>query len=70
MGVLISGNNLPQIHALCVQTDGVSERLRSAVLNVGPLDMTLMKENIVQLLLIDHFPALLALVEVPFIRFA
>jgi hypothetical protein len=53
-----------------VQTDGVSERLRSAVLNVGPLDMTLMKENIVQLLLIDHFPALLALVEVPFIRFA
>jgi hypothetical protein len=30
--------------------------------------MVLVKENIVQLPLIDHFPALLALVEVPFIR--
>jgi hypothetical protein len=42
--------------------------LRPAALNVGPLDMILVKENIVELSLIDHFPAP-ALIEVPFLRF-
>lgn len=45
------------------------ERLRPAVLNVRPVDMTFVKENIVQLPLIDHRSAHLALIEVPFLRF-
>jgi hypothetical protein len=38
-------------------------------LNVGPVDVIFVKENIVELPLIDHFPAS-AFVEVPFLRFA
>jgi hypothetical protein len=37
---------------------------RAAVLNVWPVDMILVKENIIQLAHIDHFAALLAFVEV------
>jgi hypothetical protein len=47
-----------------------SSFFRAAVLNVGPLDMILVKENIVQLPLIDHFSASAAFVEVPSLRFA
>jgi hypothetical protein len=42
---------------------------RPAVLDVGPVDVILVKENIVQLPLIDHLSAP-ALIEVPFLRFA
>ena len=40
-----------------------SERLRPAVLNVRPLDVIFVKQNGVELPLIDHFPALAAFVE-------
>jgi len=43
---------------------------RAAVMNVGSLDMISVKENIVQLPLIDHFPASAAFVEVSFLSFA
>jgi hypothetical protein len=46
-----------------------SERLRPAVLNVRPVDVIFVKENIVELPLVNHFPAP-AFVEVPFLRFA
>jgi hypothetical protein len=42
---------------------------RATILNVRPLDVILVEENIVQLPLINHFSALLALVEVAFLRF-
>jgi hypothetical protein len=45
------------------------ERLRPAGLNVRPVDMIFVKENIVELPLIDYFSAP-ALIEVPFLRFA
>ena len=47
----------------------VSDRLRPAILDVRPVDVIFVEENIVELPLIDHFPALLALIEVPFLRF-
>jgi hypothetical protein len=40
-------------------TAPVRERFRPAVLNVRPVDMVLVEDNIIQLALIDHFPALL-----------
>jgi hypothetical protein len=44
---------------------------RAAVLNVGArLVIRFVKEHVVELPLIDHFPALAALIEVPFLRFA
>jgi hypothetical protein len=45
-----------------------SQPLRAAVLNVWPLDVVFMKENIVESPHIDHFSALLALVKVHFLR--
>jgi hypothetical protein len=42
---------------------------RAAVLNIKPLDVILVKENIVQLPHIDHFATPAALVKVPFLRF-
>jgi len=47
-----------------------SERLRAAILKVRPVDMIFVKENIVQLPLIDHFSTSAAFVEMPFPRFA
>jgi hypothetical protein len=47
----------------------VSERLRPAVLNVGSVDMILVKEHIVELALTDHLSTS-ALVEVAFLGFA
>jgi len=43
-------------------------RVAGAVLNVRPVDMILVKENIIQLPHIDHFSALLATVEVSFLH--
>jgi hypothetical protein len=43
-----------------------SNLLRPAVLNISPVDVIFVKENIVQLPLIDHFSTP-ALVEVPFL---
>jgi hypothetical protein len=46
------------------------KRLRTGVLNVPPVDMLFVEEQIVDLLLIDHLSARAEFVEVPFLRFA
>jgi hypothetical protein len=43
---------------------------RHTILDVGPVDMIFVKENIVELPLIDHFSASAAFVEVSFLSFA
>jgi hypothetical protein len=43
---------------------------RTAVLNIRPVDVVFVKENVIQLPLIDHFSTSAASVEVPLLRFA
>jgi hypothetical protein len=52
--------------AVALRLNASSNLLRPAVLNIWPVDVIFVKENIVQLPLIDHFSTP-ALVEVPFL---